>query len=56
MDFIPLYLVCGEHDDDVIKDACLLLEQKRQKTILEGYNKARSLVFLDQSRTFHEHL
>lgn len=51
----PLYLVCGEHDDDVIKDACLLLEQKRQKTILEGYNKARSLVFLDQSRTFHEH-
>ena len=51
----PMYLVCGQHEEEVIKDACLLFEQKRPKTILEGFNKTKSIVFLDQNRLFQEH-
>lgn len=51
----PTYLVCGQHETDVIKDACLLYDQKRPKTVLEGYNDTKRIVFLDQPRLFLEH-
>ncbi len=50
------YIVCGEHDLDVIKDASLLYEQKTPKTTLEGYNQAKQIVFLDNPRLFNERL
>lgn len=51
----PTYLICGEFEDDVIKDACMLYEQKRTKTVLEGYKQSKRVVFLDQYRLFQEH-
>ncbi|PKK86783.1 MAG: hypothetical protein CVV63_03705, partial [Tenericutes bacterium HGW-Tenericutes-8] len=51
----PTYLICGQHEREAIKDACILYEQKRPKTVLEGFNQTKRIVFLDQSRLFQEH-
>lgn len=51
----PIYVVCGEYEEEVIKDASLQFEQKIPNAILEGFNKSKKVVFLDQSRLFVEH-
>ena len=51
----PTYLICGQFEKEAIKDACILYEQKRPKTVLEGFNQTKRIVFLDQSRLFQEH-
>lgn len=52
----PIYVVCGEFEEEVIKDASLQFEQKVPNAILEGFNKSKHVVFLDQPRIFIEHV
>lgn len=52
----PIYIICGEYEEEVIKDASIQFEQKVPNTILEGFNKSKHVVFLDQSRIFVEHV
>lgn len=52
----PIYVVCGEYEEDVIKDASLQFEQKVPNALLEGFNKSKRVVFLDQPRLFIEHV
>lgn len=52
----PTYLVCGECDWDVIKDASFQFEQKIPMTTLEGYPKSKQIVFLDNNRLFNERI
>lgn len=48
----PSYIVCGNEDYNVIKDASIQYEQRLPKTILEGFSKAKQVVFLDNPRLF----
>ncbi len=48
----PTYVVCGNDDLGVIKDASLQYEQIVPKTILEGISNAKQVVFLDNPRLF----
>lgn len=52
----PIYLVCGEDDWDVIKDASFQFEQKIPLTTLEGYEGSKQVVFLDNNRLFNERI
>lgn len=52
----PTYLVCGENDWDIIKDASFQYEQKTPMTTLEGYRNAKQIVFLDNGRLFNERI
>ncbi|NLN50356.1 MAG: alpha/beta hydrolase [Acholeplasmataceae bacterium] len=52
----PTYVVCGEFDLGIIKDASLQYEQKVPLTTVEGYNDAKQIVFLDNPRLFNERL
>jgi len=52
----PTYVVCGEFDLDIIKDASIQYEQKVPLSTLEGYNNTRQVVFLDNPRLFNDHL
>lgn len=52
----PTYVVCGEFDLDIIKDASIQYEQKVPLSTLEGYNNTRQIVFLDNPRLFNDHL
>lgn len=52
----PIYLVCGNEDLDVIKDASLQFERKYNKVILEGYSNTKEVVFLDNQRLFNERM
>lgn len=52
----PIYLVCGECDWDVIKDAAFQFEQKTPMTTLEGYPNSKQVVFLDNNRMFNERI
>lgn len=52
----PIYVVCGEFEEEVIKDASIQFEQKVPNAILEGFNKSKHVVFLDQPRLFIEHV
>ncbi len=52
----PTYVICGEFEEEVIKDASLQFEQKVPNAILEGFNKSKRVVFLDQPRLFIEHV
>ena len=54
--YYPIYVVCGEFEEEVIKDASLQFEQKVPNAILEGFNKSKHVVFLDQQRIFVEHV
>ncbi len=54
--FYPSYVVCGNYDLEVIKDASMQFEQKVPMTTLEGYPNAKQVVFLDNPRQFNEHL
>lgn len=54
--FYPSYVVCGNHDLEVIKDSSMQYEQKVPMTTLEGYPNAKQVVFLDNQRQFNEHL
>lgn len=53
---VPVYLICGSEDSEVIKDASLSFEQKYENVILEGYLDAKEIVFLDNNRLFNERL
>lgn len=48
----PTYIVCGNEDLNVIKDASVQYENRLSKTILEGYKNAKQVVFLDNPRLF----
>lgn len=50
----PVYVVCGEYELEVIKDACIQFEQKVPKALLEGFQRAKTAVHLDQQRLFTE--
>ncbi len=52
----PIYLVCGNDDLEVIKDASLQFERKYNKVILEGYTNTKEVVFLDNQRLFNERM
>ncbi|HHV33133.1 MAG TPA: alpha/beta hydrolase [Acholeplasma sp.] len=52
----PSYIVCGEEDLDVIKDASVQYEQKIPLTTLEGYRQSKQIVFLDNNRLFNERM
>ena len=52
----PTYLVCGNNDLEVIKDASLQYERKYNKVILEGYINTKEVVFLDNQRLFNERM
>lgn len=52
----PIYLVCGNNDLEVIKDASLQFERKYNRVILEGYPDTKEVVFLDNQRLFNERL
>ncbi len=52
----PTYLVCGENDLDIIKDASFQYEQKVPKTTLEGFANSKQIVFLDEGRLFNDRL
>lgn len=52
----PTYLVCGENDLEVIKDASFQFEQKVPKTTLEGFVNSKQIVFLDEGRFFNDRL
>lgn len=48
----PTYVVCGNEDSNVIKDASIQYEQRLPKTILEGFSESKQVVFLDNPRLF----
>ena len=50
----PVYVICGEYELEVIKDACIQFEQKVPKALLEGFQRAKTVVHLDQQRLFSE--
>lgn len=52
----PTYLVCGDDDLEVIKDASFQYEQRTPMTTLEGYKRAKQVVFLDNMRFFNERI
>lgn len=52
----PIYVVCGEFEEEVIKDASIQFEQRVPNALLEGFNKSKRVVFLDQPRLFIEHV
>lgn len=50
----PTYIICGAFEPEVIKDACILYEQKVPKALLEGFPRAKTAAHLDQQRLFTE--
>lgn len=54
--FYPTYVVCGEHDLEVIKDASMQHGQKVPMATIEGYPNTKQIVFLDNPRLFNDHL
>lgn len=53
---IPIYLVVGSLDKEIIKDLSIKFEKRYQRVILEGFHGCKEVVFLDNNKLFNERL